>query len=503
MGLFDFLRKKEVAERNVETIKNNEVIVRKNPPIEIHEDLKGLIWFGDGPLQNYTNENIAKNTFEVYGIKLIFRMSGDEEPSLIYTKQHIVIPNDITLVERPPYYPTYSGLTPEQKGVYIKLLQNPYNPDIDIGFVFILYYGLERHLLCGDFEKAYKVILKLRDAHSNKSFQSYSANALVLISMFHQRGEIALDFIKSIDKDYEFSFSGNLFLLCYYSFNIPLTAKDVMRMARTFEFTNLNYLKRYPELFQETLENEIINKTKDKTIQIAKYLNRTDIAKLSTQEIPIFANTSIRDKSFPVPLLSENFKLKKELNIFLEKTHELVKQKVAEMRKAGTLQDEKVETKPKNLPVFNQKEENDLLATLNSAGNDLVNKHFKYLNLQNFYYKYRNLDEKYINKCIEYCLLDIDILPEMEKQYIENEIRREEELAKFTGKPFSKEDENRIRKEGFAGRIPAFSRLSIIYEKQKQYEKALEICDIAINFKHEADEYLARKETILKKMNKV
>lgn len=341
MGLFDFLRKKEVAERNVETIKNNEVIVRKNPPIEIHEDLKGLIWFGDGPLQNYTNENIAKNTFEVYGIKLIFRMSGDEEPSLIYTKQHIVIPNDITLVERPPYCPTYSGLTPEQKGVYIKLLQNPYNPDIDIGFVFILYYGLERHLLCGDFEKAYKVILKLRDVHSNKSFQSYSANALVLISMFHQRGEIALDFIKSIDKDYEFSFSDNLFLLCYYSFNIPLTAKDVMRMARTFEFTNLNYLKRYPELFQETLENEIINKTKDKTIQIAKYLNRTDIAKLSTQEIPIFANTSIRDKSFPVPLLSENFKVKKELNIFLKKTHELVKQKVAEIRKAGTLQDEK------------------------------------------------------------------------------------------------------------------------------------------------------------------
>ncbi len=502
MGLFKLFRTNKVEERNNKTIKNSKVVVRKNPPIEIHEDLKDLLWFGDGPLKNYANEKIVKNTVEIDGIKISFRMSGDEEPSLIYTKQHIAIPQDITLVERPPYSPTYSGLTPEQKGVYIKLLQNPYNPNIDIGFVFILYYGLERHLLYGNFEKAYKVILKLRDAHSNKSFQSYSANALVLISMFHQRGEIALDFIKSLDKDYEFSFSDNLFLLCYYSFNIPLTAKDIMRMAHSLEFTNLNYIRKYPELFQKTLENEIIKQTRDKTIQISKYLNRADIAKLSTQEIPIFANTSIRDKSFPVPLLSENFKLKKELNIFLEKTHELVKQKLAEMRKEGTLPIKKVENKPKKLPVFNQKEENDLLSTLNSAGNDLVNKHFAYLNLQNFYYKYRDLDEKYIHKCIEYCLLDIDSLPEMEKQYIEKEIRRGKELSKFSDEPFSKEDENRIKKEGFTGIIPAFSRLSIIYEKQKQYEKALEICDIAINFKHEAAEYLARKETIFKKMNK-
>ena len=98
-------------------------------------------------------------------------MSSNEEPSLIYTKQPVVVPNDVSIVERPPFFPTYSGLTPEQKGVYIKLLQNPYDNSVDIGFVFILYYGLERHLLVGDYERAYKVILKLRDVHSNASFQ--------------------------------------------------------------------------------------------------------------------------------------------------------------------------------------------------------------------------------------------------------------------------------------------------------------------------------------------
>lgn len=347
MGLFDFLRKKDVPEKAIFAMKNTDMIVRKNPSLELHKDLKGLIWFADGPFQNYTNENIDKNTFEVGDIKFTFRMTGDEEPSLIYTEQHINISTDITLVERPPYFPTYSILSPEQKGVYIKLLHDPYDRKIDIGFVFILYYGLERHLLYGDYEKAYKVILKLRDVHSNKSFQFYSANALVLTSMLYKRGEIALNFLKSLDKDYEYSFSDNLLLLCYYSFDVPLTVKDLMRMAHTFEFTKSNYIKKFPELFQKTLENEIVNKFGDRTIQIGRFVDKIDLSKLKTEDISIFANTSIRDKTFPVPMISECFKLKKELNHLLEKTHETVKQKLVEMRKAGRLNVEKADTKSK------------------------------------------------------------------------------------------------------------------------------------------------------------
>jgi hypothetical protein len=190
MSIFDIFKK---ANNNtpgnlqqhepISTSHSTEIVTRSNPSISLHEDLKGLVWFGDGPLKNYINENISKNTFEYSGIRITFQMTGDEEPSLIYTKQHIIIPSDISSIERPPYFPTYSGLTPEQKGLYIQLLQNPYNNNIDIGFVFILYYGLERHLLIGDYEKAFEVILKLRDIHTNKSFQSYSANAIILTSL--------------------------------------------------------------------------------------------------------------------------------------------------------------------------------------------------------------------------------------------------------------------------------------------------------------------------------
>jgi hypothetical protein len=346
MGLLNLFRKKEkVINSTVNNYELNqsqsmELSVHQNPTIKLHDDLKGLIWFADGPFKNYTNENIEKNSFDYNGLKISLRMTGDEEPSLIYTKQHIVIPNDISLIERPPYFPTYSGLTPEQKGVYIKLLQNPYDSSIDIGFVFILYYGLERHLLIGDYEKAYKVIIKLRDVHSNKSFQSYSANALVLTSMVKQKGEIALEFIKSLDKQFEYSFSDNLFLLCYYSFEILVSSNDIIRMSRTFEFSNLNYIKKYPDVFQEVLESLLLEKYGEEKILLSRFINKSDILKLPSQNVTIFANTSIRDKSVPVPVLSSSFKLKKEFNILLENTHEIVKKRIAEMRKNGSLKKE-------------------------------------------------------------------------------------------------------------------------------------------------------------------
>lgn len=506
MGLFDLFNKKETETVNLPDKLNTsqdqvtELTNVKNPPISIHEDLKDLIWFADGPLRNYTNENSKKNTFHYEGYKITIQMTGQEEPSLIYTKQPIILASDISKIERPPYFPTYTGLTPEQKGVYIKLLQNPYNPNIDIGFVFILYYGLERHLLVGDYQKALNVIIKLRDVHPNKSFQSYSANALVLISMLKQKGEIALDFVNSIDKSFEYSFSDNLFLLCYLSFDLPISSKDIIRMAKTFEFSNANYIKKYPELFEKVMENNIMDTFGQNKILLSKILNSEDLTKLPKQELPIFANTSIRDKSFPVPIISSSAKLKKTLNELLTSTHEIVKNKIADMRKEGLVDKPINQKNEKDLPKFDEVSEKELLDSLNKTNENLLQRHFILISLQDFYYKYRDLDQKYINYCIKYCLLDIENLSEMENQYINTEIERAKEYAEIMEIPFSKQEENKIRETGFIGRIPAFNRLSIIYEKQKNYLKAIEICDIAIAFKHEADVYSERKEKLIKKM---
>jgi hypothetical protein len=41
---------------------------------------------------------------------------------------------------------------------------------------------------------------------------------------------------------------------------LPVLPKDIMRMAKTFEFNNTNYIKKYPELFLDCLKNAIKEK---------------------------------------------------------------------------------------------------------------------------------------------------------------------------------------------------------------------------------------------------
>ena len=507
MGFLEFLKKKKSTSQLATTsVKPTDIATRNNPPIQIHDDLKGLLWFADGSLKNYTEEEIKRDSVDIGGgIRIKFSSLSSIEPSLIFMKEPISIPKDILQVERPPYFPTYVGLTPEQREVYINLLLNPYNPSIDIGFVFILYYGLERHLLCGDFERAFKVILKLRDVHKNKSFQSYSANALVLTSMLHQQGNLALEFIKSLDKDYELAFSDNLFLLCYYSFKFPLTAKDIMRMSKTFAFSNQNYIKNFPELFEKELDGVIFKKIKNSCVQIEEYLTSTEVKKLRKQSTPIFANTSIIDKTFPVPMISENVKLIIEMNTFLKTAHEQVKIKIAGMRKEGTpLEPVKKEGNPKKDLVFNTNQEKLILKQLSDSKNDLVKKHFVYLQLEDFYYKYWELNQKYLDACIDYCLRDIDSLKEMEQLYIAQEIELLTESSSLLGtrKMETDKEVREIKTKGFIGRVPSFNRLSIIYENQKDYDKALEVYDKAIDFGHGIDMYSDRKEKLMGKIDR-
>jgi hypothetical protein len=386
VGFFDFLNGKKQEPKSTQPVAETPVIPKiQDKPIKlstselvpanierkqisihhsfiIHEDIKELIWIGDGKYKNYTPENKYGFTAEFNGIKITFSCNYGDEPSIIYTKQPIKIPDDETLVPRPPYYPSYSELTPEQKWIYLKLLSNPYNTSIDIGYVFILYYGLERHLLSGNFEGAFRVILKLRDIHSNGSFQQYSASALILSAMLHKKGEFVLEFINSLDKDYELNFWSNLFLISYYSFNIPLYAKDIMRMSASFGFNNKNYIKKYPEIFENNLRRAIQEKSKKDTVLISEYIVQGELQNIRLSERPIFANISMNNQRIPVPLLFENNTLRNAMCDFLETAHKITKKKLAEIRRTNQMprpayEPKKREKKPeiKILTIINEK----------------------------------------------------------------------------------------------------------------------------------------------------
>lgn len=482
MGLFDkiFGKKnvKDIVAMATPTFSNSVCCAQFD---NVHTDLRKLLWISDGPYKNYCVRE-KKEFYEYCGIKIPYSSFSRQEPSLMSTQMAINLNVEPQNVEPLPYFPSYAGLSPEQRGVYWKFLSNPYAGGFEIGYVFILYYGLERHLLEGDYKTAFDVILKLRDVYDSASFQAYSACAIILTCLIRQDSEMAITFYQSLDKSFEFNFSHNLYLLCKLGLHQPLTAIDMMRMAKTFEFTNQNYIKKYPDLFAEKLNVVMQSKLGRRELDISQYITQTEYKKLRKQDIPIFANLSISDKVVPVPQFVESFKLKKAVYDLLEEAHLCVKKELADMRKRGVVPKEKKEEKKKTITVltFDVSGEQELLKAYAQSSQNAMTRHFVLIQMQNFYYKYRDIDSKYVDLCIAYCNEDIQLLPEIQKQHNLDERSMIEQMKSIYSREKIEEEYRNIRP--FLGDIPAFKRLVIIYEKQKKYDDAIGVCLQAIEY---------------------
>ena len=298
----------------------------------VHPDIKNLLWIGEGPLKNYNQEVKNKSEFEIDGFLFQISFMEQEEPSLIYPSQKVEI-TEISGVEKPPYFPTYKDLTHNQKWVYANFLSNPYNPNINIGYVFILYYGLERHILEGNFEQTFEVILKLRDVHPNSSFQYYSAQAIILSCMLYKRPDLLFRFLESLDKEYEYSFSNNLFLLCCYSFEIPLMPVQIMKMSKSFGHQNQNYIKREPDLFMSKIADHLKEKYGTDYLNVREVMSSKSLQTIIQKKEAMFANVSIRYQEINVPQIISDKSLNNTIKAILNFAHEEVKKHLADARK--------------------------------------------------------------------------------------------------------------------------------------------------------------------------
>lgn len=298
--------------------------------IRFHKDIQDLIWFADSPLSNIDPHQFIK-TIKSSVYKLDFSYSGYPEPSMIFTKYPIEFPKIFSDVAPLGYYPSYIELDPLQKGMYIKFLENPYKTKIDIGYVFLLYYGLERHLLLDDWEKSAEVILKLRKCHKHKSFQQYSASALILTAIYKEQGELALKVISELNAEQFLPITE--YLLCASSFNLHITSRELMYYAEWFGFHNTRYIKNQTELFSKSLTDFIQEDYHRDYVLISDVLTDQDILEMITYKTKIFANVSLSDIKIEVPYLSENSKLRTFVCSLLQKNHDFVKKYLAEQRK--------------------------------------------------------------------------------------------------------------------------------------------------------------------------
>jgi len=465
VGLLDKLRKQSEKVTALSLRPTN--ALSDGSDLIVHNDLTGMLWIADGPLKNYTEAPPEQYTFDCYGIDIAFTFRTEAEPSAIYTKMPIAQVSNIKSVERPPYFPRYSELTPEQRGVYWHLLGNPYNPNINIGFVFILYYGLERHILSGDYEKAVDVILKLRDVHDNSSFQSYSASAIMLTSMIRNRLDILNKFLESLDKPYKLNISHDILLLCKLLINDPLTSKDIMKFSKIFGFTKTNYIKNYPDLFEKALDLNIQQKFQCSDINVSSFVDKGDFNRAPKEIRILFANVSIETRDLQIPLIAGIPKFQSAMFNLLDITHEQIKAQLAKKRKSGEIHNIEKSTMPKPksgiIHTFDSAREKELLEVIEKCKR-VTDRHFYFIELQNLYYKSRSEDERYLELCIKCCIEDIALLGQLQDEH-----RREESQS-----------HQLVDATHFLGKIPAFERLAIIYDKQKQFDKAIKICDDAI-----------------------
>lgn len=306
---------------------------KTNFSLNIHPDLRNLLWFGDGPKRNYIKEKKQNESIRINGYTIYFSTYGSDEPSLILTKLPIAKPVNISNVSRPPYYPTYVDLTPEQRWMYWQFLENPYSGSHDIGYVFIFYYGLERYLFSQNSENAVSVILKLRDCYTNTSFQSYSSTAIILYAISKKDTALATSFLNSLDKSHEMKIPADLLILLKYTLGLPLTAYEIMRYSKAFLFSNHRYIKNNPDVFLGFLQQEITAQYGSDFVQLGLFFDNADVTKIPAADIPLFANISIRDKIVRIPRLCEYAPFTAEMNNLLTVAHESTKKYLAEQRK--------------------------------------------------------------------------------------------------------------------------------------------------------------------------
>lgn len=269
---------------------------------EIPESLLELLWIKGGKYSNYNAE-----------LK--------DEPSLIDVELEIER-GELSDSEDIGYYPSYRNLSPKHRYKYLSWLKD-ISHSIPIGYVFILYYGLERHLLYGKVELAFNMIVELRKYHDNNSFNNYSADALLISALYHKR----IDLIEKINLNRA---TPALTQFVVASLTGKLDADHIIKNCRDVGFTNQRYIKSDFDLFKNVLTLFLIEK-----FGIPFYIVPEEMFDGCTKTFPlVIANYSLNigERIANAPDLTSNVKYRDDVFRLLYRTHEEVKRQKKEER---------------------------------------------------------------------------------------------------------------------------------------------------------------------------
>lgn len=398
------------------------------------------------------------------------------------------------------YGNSFRELDHEQKYIYTQLLCEPFDGCISVEYVYLLYQALERKLFTSDINAVFDIIIKLRDIYQEPStFRNYSARVMLFMSAIMKNKALFDKVVSSFKLPEDFAYVYYFYFYAKYMLNIPFDAKDLMMLASKFGFNNKTYINKYPEIFEEYLNEIISQRINIKGIPVKDCVNITEhqTTKHINPGFPIafspFANKSISCEGFKCEITDKG---KENVSLLLQEAHNLTKLKISELRRSGMLPEIK---SPQKRTVTKR---NDVSETalgkmehlLINAVDNAISAEEKYeacCKLCEHYYKYRKQHNLYGKRCIDYCKISWELIPIIEA---DNQAKKEEEKKtnskllesyvlsgdEFMIKIVKSALDNLDKKYSFTKIVFTFGYAITVLKEKGLYEEALKVCDKAI-----------------------
>ena len=208
-----------------------------------HIENSKITWHGKGAIFQVGSHYIDCGFVYVGNHMIGFDGSGTE-CALINPNLHVKFGDPYYRDSTLGYWPHYSKLSGTCRGAYLQwLASGKEDPGVNIGYVFLYFYGLERRILLDhknglvsdeEFKDIYIEVKRLKGIYgTNRSFNNYSSDFLEYMLMI--RPDLATHEMKLND---ELNFEFNLYLAKFMSSKKPLPALIAEKLAYMLGTTN-------------------------------------------------------------------------------------------------------------------------------------------------------------------------------------------------------------------------------------------------------------------------
>jgi len=315
MGLFSFFRANSQAKPGLVVLSARTGL---KDVFDVPEPTKSLLWVTDKDVSEMQSPLSMRLTISLSDSGVSSELKDGHnlygEPSMIWTMLP-VSPND-SLETKPMYYPSSSGFSPGHRYQYLMWLRDV-TQQTNLSYVFLYYYGLERHLLVGDFDGAAAETVRLLKHHDRGTFHTYAQSALIVAALHHKREDVFAQYPGILDG------ISNETLAMRKHLRLPIKARELMGLAGAARFSNRRYIRECPDDFARELDACLL----DYEARRGPLLDVVPDDNLQYKEAVVFANMSLPTsvRSIPVPSIIPDDRFKAAVHQVLSSAHENLK----------------------------------------------------------------------------------------------------------------------------------------------------------------------------------